>query len=186
MHTVLSVLAFVLVVLAALTQGVGIVRTWLDFGREGQRLRDVVAATLRRGADRVIAWRGRFVARVLRRHPVTIVVGQGALAFGASFDARGRIQYGALPSGTKAALAELESRTKDLMTRLTVEKESREDADRLAGQETAALRRDLGSEVERLVARDRRIATGGVGWGLAALFMTVLAAICQTLATVVS
>jgi hypothetical protein len=57
---------------------------------------------------------------------------------------------------------------------------------RRASQETAALRRDLGSEVERLLARDRRIATGGLGWGLAALFMTVLAATCQALATVVS
>jgi multidrug efflux pump subunit AcrB len=184
MHALLSAAALSLLFLAAVFQIVALVKIWLAFGHEGETSLGVVRGWLHRFAAELDRAGQRVGALVLRRRKV--VVGSGAIAIGAAFNARVRVQFGLLPAGSKGALAELDRRTKELMDRVSDEKERREDETGSIRREIDDLRAQTARDIEALRERDRRVATHGLGWELGGLACTVFALICQAASTIVT
>lgn len=158
---------------------IGLVKTHDEFAEKTLR---VLAAEQGRKA-----WnRARDVGRRLLRRPERkAAYGQGAVGFGTAFDARGRVGWGPFPSTTKAALAELERRTQQLLDRLSTETELRQDDLKNVRAELQAIRDELGGTDKRLRNLARRVAIGGLGLEALGFLLVIVGAALQGLGAVV-
>jgi hypothetical protein len=184
MHALLSMTGLLLLFPAAVFQGIALVKIWLAFGHEGETFPRIVRALSNRWVARLARARDGLAARILGRRKA--IVGSGALAIMTGFNARARVQFGALPAGSKAALVELDRRTKELMSRFSDENERREDEATAIRREIDELRAKIARDVEDLRDRDRRVATHGLAWELGGLACTLLALVFQAASTIVT
>jgi hypothetical protein len=168
--------------LGVVTTGVGFWRTWREFAAPREGFFDPIAVPLRAGWRRGSLKVEGLIRRVFRR-PKAVVVGAGSITVGAAaFNARGRVQFGELPPTTKAAIAELHRRTKDLMDRVSDNREDTTDGLAAVRKEIA----DLASQVDAVAAgleqRTRRVAVGGIRIEAAGLVLVALGTVLQSVA----
>jgi hypothetical protein len=172
---VLDVAGFLFQATGLVLAGVGLRRTWLEFRRLDERFMDPILAVVRAVRQRAAVMRAAAL-RLLGR-PSQRVVGTGAaMTAGASFSARGRVNFGKLPADvtTEDALRELDRRTRDIMDRFADLRDQHLDDTDDVRKAIEALGQRLETEVGRLAEQDRRLAVGGIR--LAALGLMVAAA----------
>jgi phage-related tail protein len=161
--------------------GIGLVTTW----REHRAEDDAAARFMRRlraTERRLSAAARRQLDRILRRPRRTIALaGTAHGSSAASMNARGRSQYRMLPADalTRAALEELDLRTRDLMTRLSDLGDRQVDEAAALRKEIAEVAGQFKDESDRLERLSRHVATGGIRYELAGV---ALAAVGQVLA----
>jgi hypothetical protein len=183
LHAVLSAIALVFVAIGGLVQVYSLRVIWRNYGPEP--LLAPVTNTLRARIRRAGQQGRRFWMWVRGEHPIHVAVGAGSMEVGTGFG-RARVQFGSLPSGSKDALAELDGRTKELMTLLAAEKEQREDDVALIRKDADALGTRLDAEVERVTEQVRRVAYGGVRRAALSLSCSLVALVFQIAALIAS
>lgn len=154
--------------------GIGLWKTWHEV--PGERF---FGPAIARGAA---IWRrasgpvARFVRRLLRR-PRNVVVTPGTAKMQLNtFRARARVQFGELPTDVDSAtaIAELDQRTRRLMTFVTdVDERTTDDADAMR-EELAGAAERLASGLREVDERARRVIVGGVRWEASGLFLVGL------------
>jgi hypothetical protein len=178
--TTLNAIGILLEVVGVAVAAIGLARTWGEFGPGDEGL--VPVKQLARGARRHLA----AVARRVGLKPRGKVVGMGAVVTGSgSVKARGRMQFRSLPADidTPEALAELDDRTRRLMTIVSDVRDATVDEKERAEAREDGLAEELETATQHLESQDRRVAIGGVRLEALGLFLVALGLLMQAVPT---
>jgi len=162
---------------------VGFWRTWREFGDPDVGFFDPVTVPVRGGWRRLAITAEGVVRRLTRRPRSVVVHGSTFVQQMATVSARGRVQYGDLPTETGAALAELHRRTRDLMDRLSNTQEMIADGLRDVRAEIADILRRIDGLRAEFDRQARRVAIGGIRLEAGGLLLVALGTVMQWLGT---
>lgn len=165
----LTAIGVALQVIGLAVTGVGISRTWSQFGDEP--FWEFIADPARK------TWRW-IQTKVLRRHKTA--TGEAHIVMPApSISARGRVGWGGLPDEVSDAISELDRRTRQLLERVQDAQEGLVDGLMALRSELDWVRKEVTEEVETLRDSDRQVATGGIRLEALGLFLIALGVVLQ-------
>jgi hypothetical protein len=189
MVTALSLAGVVFEIVGLIITGWGAWKTWREFApREAGGIADPVVLPLRERWLRTRSLAARIVRRLTSRQaaPVHVVVGTAALSLGAAISARGRVQFRILPDDLDIheALAELDERTRRLMTSLSDVSDRRQDEAEATRGEIRELANRLDAAVGSIDVLTRRVAVGGIRLQFVGLTVVALGLVMQGVASI--